>query len=345
MESYFAAKRRLFEHLPQDAPAVVNIDDPRGASLIGFGAQTLTYAISRPADVMPGPLTFSVEGLVFEVTTPVGLVRVQSKLVGKVNVYNILAAVGTAVALGLPVSAIERGLASLQGVPGRFELVSEPRDGVSVIVDYAHTPDGLRGGLVSVRDSTDAGRVIVVFGCGGDRDRDKRPEMGEVAAGLADLLVAAIIISGFPGTAAWAIGLLVGLNLLFGGASLIGVALYEFARSLASARRRRLANLLSAIAIGLAVTSPILLFTDGLPHITARGALLIAGMGVLTLLGYLTGFNAFKHGKVTIVAPIIACEGAVAAVFSILLGETMDRTILLILPIAIVGVEIGRAHV
>ena len=151
MESYFAAKRRLFEHLPQDAPAVVNIDDPRGASLIGFGAQTLTYAISRPADVMPGPLTFSVEGLVFEVTTPVGLVRVQSKLVGKVNVYNILAAVGTAVALGLPVSAIERGLASLQGVPGRFELVSEPRDGVSVIVDYAHTDDALRNLLETAR--------------------------------------------------------------------------------------------------------------------------------------------------------------------------------------------------
>ena len=100
-------------------------------------------------------------------------------------------------------------------------------------------------------------------------------------------------------------------------------------------------TVIGSIAIGLAVTSPILLFTDGLPHITARGALLVLGMGVLTLLGYLTGFNAFKHGKVTIVAPIIACEGAVAAVFSILLGESVDRVVLLILPIAVVGVVLA----
>ena len=100
-------------------------------------------------------------------------------------------------------------------------------------------------------------------------------------------------------------------------------------------------TVIGSVAIGLAVTSPILLFTDGLPTITGRGALLVVGMGVLTLLGYLTGFSAFQRGKVTIVAPIIACEGAVAAVFAILLGEDVDRTVLLILPIAVVGVVLA----
>ena len=188
MESYFAAKRRLFEQLPQDAPAVVNADDPRGTSLVGFGAKTVTYAITKAADIMPGPLTFSVEGLTFDVTTPVGTVRVRSKLVGKVNVYNILAAIGTAVALGLPVSAIEQGLSSLAGVPGRFEVVSEPRDGVSVIVDYAHTDDALRNLLETAR-TLGGRRLITVFGAGGDRDRAKRPLMGMVAARLSDVVV------------------------------------------------------------------------------------------------------------------------------------------------------------
>ena len=100
-------------------------------------------------------------------------------------------------------------------------------------------------------------------------------------------------------------------------------------------------TVIGSIAIGLLVTSPILLFTDGLPHVTGRGALLVVGMGVLTLAGYLAGFSAFQKGKVTIVAPTIACEGAVAALFAILLGESVNRTVLLLLPLAIVGVVLA----
>ncbi len=100
-------------------------------------------------------------------------------------------------------------------------------------------------------------------------------------------------------------------------------------------------TVIGSIAIGLLVTSPIIFFAGGLPHITARGAVLIVGMGILTLAGYLTGFSAFQKGKLTIVAPTIACEGAVAALFAILLGETMDTRVLVLLPVAVIGVVLA----
>ena len=100
-------------------------------------------------------------------------------------------------------------------------------------------------------------------------------------------------------------------------------------------------TVIGSIAIGLLVTSPIVFFTDGLPHITAKGAVLIVGMGILTLFGYIVGFSAFQKGKLTIVAPTIACEGAVAALFAILLGESMDTRVLLLLPVAVVGVVLA----
>ena len=144
MEDYFAAKRRLFELLPDDAPAVINIDDPRGATLVEIVGRPLTYGINKPADVSPGPLSFTLSGLDFEIRTPRGVVHVRSKLVGKPNVYNILAAVGTALELGVPIEAVEEGLQRLPGVPGRFEVVSSDTDDVTVVVDYAHTDDALR---------------------------------------------------------------------------------------------------------------------------------------------------------------------------------------------------------
>ena len=124
MEAYFQAKRRLFEMLPRDAPSLVNLDDPRGASLLDAGGRPVTYAIGRPADITPGPLSYSLDGLSFDVRTPRGTVSVRSKLVGRPNVYNILAAVSAATALDVPLDAIERGLQALKGVPGRFEVVS-----------------------------------------------------------------------------------------------------------------------------------------------------------------------------------------------------------------------------
>lgn len=188
MEAYFVAKRRLFDMLTEGAPAVVNVDDPRGAALVETAARPVTYAIGAPADVRPGPVTMTLEGLRFDVATPHGPLSLHSRLVGKPNVYNILAAVAAATALDVPLAAIARGIEELGGVPGRFELVSSPGDEVTVVVDYAHTDDALRNLLETARPLTPA-RLITVFGCGGDRDRSKRPLMGMVAARLSDLVV------------------------------------------------------------------------------------------------------------------------------------------------------------
>ena len=188
MEGYFQAKRRLFEMLPPGAPGLINVDDPRSAALVEATARPVTYAINRPADITPGPLSFALEGLTFDVRTPRGTLRVRSKLVGRPNVYNILAAISTAVALDVPFDAIEQGVQALAGVRGRFELVSGPADEITVVVDYAHTDDALRNLLETARPLA-RGRLITVFGCGGDRDRTKRPLMGAVAGRLSDLIV------------------------------------------------------------------------------------------------------------------------------------------------------------
>jgi UDP-N-acetylmuramoyl-L-alanyl-D-glutamate--2,6-diaminopimelate ligase len=188
MDQYFRAKRRLFEMLPRDAPSLLNLDDPRGSALVDAGGRPVTYAIGRAADITPGPLSFSLDGLKFDVRTPRGTLQVRSTLVGRPNVYNILAAVSTATALDLPFDAIERGVQSLAGVPGRFEMVSGAKDEVTVVVDYAHTDDALRNLLETARPLA-RGRLITVFGCGGDRDRTKRPLMGAVAGRLSDLIV------------------------------------------------------------------------------------------------------------------------------------------------------------
>ena len=188
MESYFAAKRRLFEMLPADAPAVVNVDDPRGQSLTEIAAWPVTYAINRDADISPGPLTFGLEGLTFDIRMPQGTAHVRSKLVGKPNVYNILAATGTTAWIGIRIREIQEGLQKLAGVPGRFEVVSSPADDITVIVDYAHTDDALRNLLETARPLASR-RLITVFGAGGDRDKTKRPLMGMVAARLSDVVV------------------------------------------------------------------------------------------------------------------------------------------------------------
>jgi UDP-N-acetylmuramoyl-L-alanyl-D-glutamate--2,6-diaminopimelate ligase len=188
MESYFNAKRRLFDMLPPGAPSIINADDPRGESLRKTVSTPVTYGINKQADVTPGPLTLTFEGLEFDARTPKGLVHVRSKLVGRPNVSNILATIAVATALDIPAAAIERGLASLGGVPGRFEIVSSSKDDVTVVIDYAHTDDALKNLLETARPLAPR-RVITVFGCGGDRDRTKRPLMGAVAVRLSDVVV------------------------------------------------------------------------------------------------------------------------------------------------------------
>ncbi len=188
MEAYFLAKRRLAELLPQSGLAITNLDDPRGREFAAAATRSVTYAIDAAADVRPGPLTYSLDGLSFEARTPRGTLRLKSPLVGRPNAYNILAAAAAAMALDVPFSAIERGIAQLSDVPGRFQIVSSPSDDVRVVVDYAHTDDALKNLLETARPLA-SGRVITVFGCGGDRDRTKRPLMGAVAARLSDLVI------------------------------------------------------------------------------------------------------------------------------------------------------------
>jgi UDP-N-acetylmuramoyl-L-alanyl-D-glutamate--2,6-diaminopimelate ligase len=188
MEQYFAAKRRLFQMLEAGATGIVNADDPRAGALIAASPRAITYGIAQPADVTPGPFELEIGGLTLDVRTPKGSVAVRSSLVGRPNVYNILAAAATAVALKLPLEAVARGVHALPGVPGRFEVVSGAADDVTVVVDYAHTDDALRNLLETARPLSPK-RLVTVFGCGGDRDTTKRPLMGMVAARLSDVVI------------------------------------------------------------------------------------------------------------------------------------------------------------
>ena len=190
MEDYFAAKRLLFTGAGGAAPkaAVINRDDERGASIkAGRETQVFWYGLGKDATVRARHISSSFEGLRFEVQAPNHRFTVQSPLIGRINVYNILAACGVGLSYGLTPETIARGIAQCRSVPGRFERVDEGQPFV-VVVDYAHTDDALRN-VISVARSLEPKRVIALFGCGGDRDRTKRPIMGQVAAELSDYVV------------------------------------------------------------------------------------------------------------------------------------------------------------
>ncbi|HEY6466713.1 MAG TPA: UDP-N-acetylmuramoyl-L-alanyl-D-glutamate--2,6-diaminopimelate ligase [Candidatus Acidoferrales bacterium] len=189
-EEYFAAKRRLFEGTGAGAPdaAVINVDDAYGPPLEGLAKRTFTYGLKGSPDLTAKKLSLSFEGLKFTAQTPAGKIEIDSPLVGRINVYNILAAVGAAVALEIPNDKIEEGIARMQQVPGRFERVDEGQPFL-VAVDYAHTDDALRNLIATARDISSGARIITLFGAGGERDRTKRPMMGEAAGSLSDLVV------------------------------------------------------------------------------------------------------------------------------------------------------------
>ena len=186
MDDYFAAKRTLFDQIESPDRAVVNCDDEYGKRLIKeIGGKPITFGM-RKADVMPAKdFEISTRGLRGILDTPAGPVRVESPLLGRPNLYNWMAAVGAAIAVGLKTKQIEAGIRNLPAVRGRFEYVESP-SGPTVIVDYAHKPDALEKLLHAVRDLAGKKRVVVVFGCGGDRDKEKRPKMGAIATQLAD---------------------------------------------------------------------------------------------------------------------------------------------------------------
>jgi UDP-N-acetylmuramoyl-L-alanyl-D-glutamate--2,6-diaminopimelate ligase len=186
LDRYFEAKRALF--LTDPAPsAAVNVDDPYGRRLADelrrASPALLTYGLAGDADLRPDSLELDAGGARFHA----GGIAVESRLRGRFNVHNVLAAIAVARLVGVGDAAIAAGVAAVDGVPGRFEAVEEGQP-FSVIVDYAHTPDALENVLRAARDFGD-GRVICVFGCGGDRDREKRPLMGRAASALADLVV------------------------------------------------------------------------------------------------------------------------------------------------------------
>jgi UDP-N-acetylmuramoyl-L-alanyl-D-glutamate--2,6-diaminopimelate ligase len=193
-EDYFAAKRILFDQIDRTKQtAVVNIDDDYGRRLATeFGASALTFGrhanADDNADVHPAEdFSISVDGLRGTVLTPRGDIRVESPLLGLPNLYNWLGAIGAALVVGIPTAAIEEGIRNLKSVRGRFERVGESTP--TVIVDYAHKPDALEKLLHAVREISGDRRLKIVFGCGGDRDRGKRPQMGEIAARLADEVI------------------------------------------------------------------------------------------------------------------------------------------------------------
>jgi len=191
MENYFAAKRLLFTGSGGGPPrfSVINRDDEWGRKLAAPGTTSdlLLYGLGSEAMVRARHIHSSLNGLRFDVSFDKLRFEINSRLIGKVNVYNILAACCVGMTFQLPPETIARGIEACAGVPGRFERVDEGQP-FAVVVDYSHTEDALRNAIAVAR-TLNAKRVITLFGCGGDRDRAKRPLMGQAAGELSDLVV------------------------------------------------------------------------------------------------------------------------------------------------------------
>ena len=190
MEEYAAAKRLLF--IPEDGPAprwaILNADDPASVGMRPSSARTIFYGMSAEADLRAEKVRSGFDGLHFDVVYQGQRQAFGSPLVGRINVSNILAAVGVGLSYGMDLAAIAEGIRTCPPVPGRFERVDNGQPFL-VVVDYAHTDDALRNVIQASRELAGKGRVITLFGCGGDRDRTKRPLMGMAAAELSDLVV------------------------------------------------------------------------------------------------------------------------------------------------------------
>ena len=193
MENYWHAKQRLFDGRLGTRPrtSVINVDDPYGIELAGSlerdGRRVVRYAVKSNADVTARDAEFSLEGMRFQLSTPAGERDFHSPLVGPPHIYNTLAAIASGLALGYDLDVITRALQKCTGAPGRFERVVHKGD-FAVVVDYAHSDDALLNVLRTAREVT-KGRIITVFGCGGDRDASKRAPMGEAAGSLSDVVI------------------------------------------------------------------------------------------------------------------------------------------------------------
>jgi UDP-N-acetylmuramoyl-L-alanyl-D-glutamate--2,6-diaminopimelate ligase len=192
MEEYFQSKMRLFTGLGGGQKAgklaVVNIDDPRGAAIrAACPVPVWSYGLKNQADLKAERVRLSLTGTVFAAATPISTFTVESRLVGEHNVYNLLGAIGVALHEGATPDQICEATAHITNVPGRFERVSSEQE-FTVVVDYAHTEDALLR-LLTTAQALKTGRIITVFGCGGDRDRGKRPKMGRAAVEYSDVVV------------------------------------------------------------------------------------------------------------------------------------------------------------
>ncbi|MGI4853340.1 MAG: UDP-N-acetylmuramoyl-L-alanyl-D-glutamate--2,6-diaminopimelate ligase [Janthinobacterium lividum] len=193
MDRYAAAKARLFEGVGAPPPrvAILNADDPYCGFMKdaarGCG-QVWTFAVDGLADFVASHVQLHAGSTSFQMQTPNGSAQVQSQLTGRVNVYNLLAACAAALARGLSLDQVVGGAATLKPVPGRFETVANTL-GFTVVVDYAHTHDALRNLIALARELAHGARVLTLFGCGGDRDRTKRPKMGRAAGEGSDVVV------------------------------------------------------------------------------------------------------------------------------------------------------------
>ncbi len=190
MENYFATKTKLFDGSldSSQATAIINLDDPYGQRLTSiFAAKQITYGFSEACEVQTVDFKLSLQGIKASIKTPSGMLHLNSRLVGKPHIYNIMAAVATAVSLEIDLSTIKQAIEFLPSVNGRFDRVECDKD-FAVVVDYAHTDDALAKVLETARQVA-TGRVICLFGCGGDRDRAKRPLMGKAAAEGSDLVI------------------------------------------------------------------------------------------------------------------------------------------------------------
>lgn len=185
-EDYFAAKKTLFDQIDLSRrSAIVNRDDEWGRKLIAeLGESVVTFGMND-AEIRPAEgFEVDIDGLRGAILTPWGRVELRSPLLGTPNLYNWMGAIGAALAIGIPIEEVESGIRALRSIPGRFERVGEERP--AVLVDYAHKPDALEKLLQAVGQMSPEQKIVLVFGCGGNRDRGKRPLMGAVAARLAD---------------------------------------------------------------------------------------------------------------------------------------------------------------
>jgi len=194
LENYFNSKKKLFTKLLEDSGkqgklAIINVDDEYGLKLLDeIGCRALTYSLKPGnADIFPLEYDISSSGIKAEINTPLGKIKLSTNLIGEHNLYNILSAIGTAQGLDTPADVIEDALSGTINVPGRLERV-ENNTGIDVFVDYAHTPDAIEN-VLNALIPLKKGRIITLFGCGGDRDRGKRPKMGKIAARLSDFVI------------------------------------------------------------------------------------------------------------------------------------------------------------